>query len=116
MSTKREQKANIITEREKFIYNTYLRVHRTKQNKPFRYRKQFDDFQDNENYIHVKKLGAFFKKFSHIEPEVFFNAPYNLYPDDNSIYDLKFYAYKFFNKLFHFHLHLLFLLSLNRHG
>lgn len=92
MSTKREQKANIITEREKFIYNTYLRVHRTKQNKPFRYRKQFDDFQDNENYIHVKKLGAFFKKFSHIEPEVFFNAPYNLYPDDNSIYDLKFYA------------------------
>lgn len=92
MSTERKQETIIVTEREKYIYNTYLRVYRTKQNKPFRYRKQFDDFGDNENYVHVKKLGYFFNKFEHINPEIFFSAPYNLYPDDDTIYDLKFYA------------------------
>lgn len=93
MSEKREQVQKVeITGQEKYLYNTYLRIHRTKQGKPFRYRKQFDDFHNHESYIFVKKLGVFFRKFSHISIDKFLNAPYDLYPDEDAIYDLKFYA------------------------
>ena len=92
MSTPGNKKAEEITEQEKYIYNTYLRVHRSSQNKPFKYRKNFTDFKENESYVFIKRLGTFFKKFNHINIQSFFDAPYKLYPDDDSIYDLKFYS------------------------
>lgn len=85
-------KTKVVTEKEKYIYNTYLRVHRTKQNKPFKYRQNFDNFDETEHYVYIKRLGNFFNKFDHINVDKFFNAPYGLYPDDNTIYDLRFYA------------------------
>jgi len=87
MPEKRDKKREEITEHEKYIYNTYLRIYRTQQNKPFRYRKNFTDFTEHELYVFVKRLGNFFKKFKHINIDLFFKAPYELYPDDDSIYD-----------------------------
>ena len=80
-----------MTPLEKNIYNTYLKVSRTRSNKPYRFRKNFDSFEDNENYVYVKKLERFFIKFSHIKMEEFFNCPYEVHPD-NSAYDLRFYT------------------------
>ena len=76
---------------EKNIYNTYLRISRTRNNLPYKLRKDFNNFQDNENYVFVKRLGIFFNKFPHIRLEEFFNAPYEMYHDDD-IFDLKFYT------------------------
>lgn len=76
---------------EKNIYNTYLKVSRTRNNLPYRFRKNFDNFKDSEHYVSVKRLGIFFNKFPHIKLEDFFNAPYEVYLDDD-MFDLKFYT------------------------
>ena len=76
---------------DKNIYNTFLRISRTKQSLPFKYRKKFDDFEDTENYFFVKKLSLFFQKFPQINIDDFINAPYEIYPDHQDFYDLRFY-------------------------
>ena len=81
-----------MTHLDKSIYNTYLRVSRTKQNKPFRYRKNFDKFDDDPSFVFVKKLSLFFTKFPHIKLNDFFEAPYNVYLDNSPYYDLKYYT------------------------
>lgn len=81
-----------ITKQEQFIYNTYLRITRTKQNKPYKLRKDFTLFEESKHYIYVRRLGSFFKKFPHIQIDNFFNAPYELYPEEDTAYDLKFYT------------------------
>ena len=86
MSSNRKELPEI-TNQERYIYNTYLRVSRTKQNKPYKYRKDFKDFTNHDQYFFVKKLSLFFNKFSHISIDRFFTAPYELYPDDNTVYD-----------------------------
>jgi hypothetical protein len=80
-----------VTQLEKHIYNTYIKVSRSKHDKPYKYRKNFDAFEDNKNYIYVKKLHRFFKKFPHIKIEDFFNCPYEVYSDTDT-YDLRFYT------------------------
>lgn len=88
------------------IYNTYLKVSRTQKNKPFRYRKNFDDFDKEENYLPVLKLKNFFARNPQIKMEDFFLAPYYVFPDSkDSYYDLKFYnslqaikTYSLYNK------------------
>ena len=77
---------------EKLIYNTYLRISRTKQGLPFRYRKNFNNFEDDKNYVYVRRLYNFFKKFGHVNIEEFFLAPYYVYSDPEPHYDLKFYT------------------------
>ena len=79
-----------MTNYEKNIYNTYLRVTRTEQDKPFKYRKNFSNFEDTKNYIYIKKLSTFFKNYKHVDPELFFKAPFNIYPDAKN-YNLNFY-------------------------
>ena len=81
-----------MTEFEKSVYNTFLRVKRVEQNKPFRARKNFDKFEDGDDYPYVKKLGMFFNKFSHIKMINFFTAPYRVYTDSVEQFDLKFYT------------------------
>ena len=81
-----------MTEFEKYVYNTFLRVKRIEQNKPFRARKNFDKFEDSDDYPYVKKLGMFFNKFSHIKMNNFFTAPYRVYTDSVEQFDLKFYT------------------------
>lgn len=66
---------------EKNIYNTFLKVSRKVHNQPYSIRKNFDDI-DEHLYINIKKLAVFFQKFPNIDPEVFFYAPYKIY-DDN---------------------------------
>ena len=73
---------------EKLIYNNFLEVSKRINNKPLRYRKNFDNFSD-ENYVYINKLSIFFKKFNHINIKDFFEAPYFVYNDN--YYDLKFY-------------------------
>lgn len=75
---------------EQTIYNTYIKISRSKQNLPYRLRKDFSDFEDTEKYVYVKKLSMFFNKFPHIRIQEFFEAPYSVYPPGET-YDLRFY-------------------------
>ena len=77
-----------MTEKEKVIYNNFLEVSKKINNKPVRYRKNFDNFPD-ENYILITKLSRFFSKFNHLKVKDFFEAPYFVY--DENYFDLKFY-------------------------
>tara|TARA_A100000171_G_scaffold16901_1_gene15409 strand:- start:439 stop:1071 length:633 start_codon:yes stop_codon:yes gene_type:complete len=93
-----------MTEKEKIIYNNYLEVSKKINNKPVKYRKNFDNFPD-ENYILVNKLNAFFNKFQHLKIKDFFEAPYFVY--NENYFDLKFYlsqkaikAYTLYNDKF----------------
>ena len=81
-----------MTALEKNVYNTFLRISRSRQNKPFKLRKDFSKFQDTENYVYVKKIAMLLANHQHINIEDFFNAPYEVYPDDASRVDLKFYT------------------------
>jgi hypothetical protein len=92
-----------MTFQEKQIYNTFLKVSRSKNKLPFKYRKNFEDF-DAVKMMQVKKLAIFFKKFPHIKMEDYFFAPYSLYPDE-TYFDLNYYtslkatkSYTLFNK------------------
>jgi hypothetical protein len=93
-----------MTEKEKIIYNNFLEVSKKINNKPVKYRKNFDNFPD-ENYILVNKLNAFFNKFQHLKIKDFFEAPYFVY--NENYFDLKFYlsqkaikAYTLYNDKF----------------
>ena len=49
-----------MNEFEKQIYNTYIIVSRSINNKPFKVRKDFTDFEKKPEYLAVKKLAIFF--------------------------------------------------------
>lgn len=74
------------------IYNTWLRVIRTRAKKPFRPRTKWDDL--NPSYVlYLNQLAAFFGKHQHIDVECFFDAPYEVYVHDvNASYTLQFYT------------------------
>lgn len=89
---------------EKIIYNNFLEVSKKINNKPVKYRKNFDNFPD-KNYIIINKLSSFFKKFNHLKIKDFFEAPYFVY--NENYFDLKFYlspkaikAYTLYNDKF----------------
>lgn len=93
----------LITEFDKLIYNTFLRVSRSRNKKPFKLRKDFEKL-NNETFVAIKKVSNFLKRFPHIKVEDFFNAPYNVYPDEE-YFPLEYYyslkatkAYTLFNK------------------
>jgi len=71
----------LITEFEKYIYNTFLRISRSRNKQPFKLRKNFEKV-DNELYVSLKKVSSFLKRFPHIKIDDYFSAPYNLYPDE----------------------------------
>jgi hypothetical protein len=74
----------------KLLYNTYLRISRKKQNKPFKLRQNWDGFDESENYLLVLKLKNFFDRNEVVNIEDFFLAPYEVYPEE-SFYDLHYY-------------------------
>lgn len=74
----------------KNIYNTFLKIRAKYNNRPFRFRKNFDKF-DKVNEI--LKLKTIFEKYSHIDMELFFSAPYEIW-DTSTDYDLAFYTKK----------------------
>ena len=80
-----------MTELEKRIYNTHLAVSRSLRGKPFRKRSDFTDFENETNYRFVKKLSIFFTKYSDIDLNTYFIAPYKLY-SDVQYFDLSYFA------------------------
>jgi len=82
----------VISEHDKFVYNTFLRITRTRNNLPFKLRKNFEKV-NNETFVQIKKLSSFLKRFPHIKIDDFFNAPYELYPDE------KYFPIEYFTSL-----------------
>ncbi|MBC8416789.1 hypothetical protein H8E06_00485 [bacterium] len=80
-----------MTSQEKHIYNSYLRISRSRQNKPFKLRKDFSKFEDDKNYKYVIKLNNILNRNKSIQLEDFLNAPYEIYGGDEH-FDLKFYT------------------------
>jgi hypothetical protein len=79
-----------MTEFQQRIYNTWLRVTRTSQNKPFRLRKNFTSLNESTNTA-LLKLESFFLRNKTIAMDDFFVAPFKLY-DDTSNMPLSFYT------------------------
>ena len=79
----------MISDFEKVIYNKHLSIFKKNQNKPFSYRKNFDNL-DESTVFYLKKLSMFFSKFKNINVDSFFSAPYLVYKDEK-FFDLKFY-------------------------
>jgi len=75
----------------KHIYNTFLRISRKKQNKPFKLRSNFDSFENDQNYPYVVKLKNFFDRNFVVNIEDFFIAPYEIYQDE-TYFGLDFYV------------------------
>ena len=72
-----------ITDLEKLIYNKHLAVSRSLKNKPFKFKKDFSDILETDKHKHLKRLAVFLKKHPNVDLNVFFEAPYKLYPDVN---------------------------------
>lgn len=72
------------------IYNTYLRISRSKKNLPYKLRKNFSSIQNEEIYPCLLKLENFFKRNQYVNLNDFFEAPYLLY-EDESFFNLDFY-------------------------
>jgi hypothetical protein len=80
-----------MTENEKNIYNTYLAVSHKIKNRPFRLRKNFDKFDETQDYVYIKKIENIFKQLPQINREWYFEAPYKIY-EDQTYFDLKYFA------------------------
>lgn len=72
---------NHLTELEKLLFNKHLAVSRSERNKPFRIRKDFTDIANTDKHKFLKRLSVLFQKHPEINPDLFFKAPYKLYPD-----------------------------------
>ena len=79
-----------LTNTEKILYNTYLSTTRTARNKPFRYRKDFNNFDEKDAY-HLKRISNLLYKYTHIDPVEYFKAPFIINPNDEH-FGLDFYA------------------------
>ncbi len=75
---------------EKNIYNTYLRISRTARNKPFSYRKNFDNLEDSI-CVSLHRINILLQKYPHIDPEDYFLAPYKVYPNEE-YFEIEYFA------------------------
>lgn len=80
-----------MTEQERNIYNKHLIISKALRNKPFKRRVDFTEFEQDTRYLYIKKLAIFFSKYSDIDIDVYFTAPYKLYPD-TAYFDLQYFA------------------------
>lgn len=76
---------------EKHLYNTYLIITKSSQNKPFTLRKNFENFEVTKDYPYIRKLNSFFGRFPQIDPLTYFEAPFKIYPDEE-YFDLQFFT------------------------
>jgi hypothetical protein len=79
----------MITDFEKYIYNTHLKATRQHKNQPYKLRKDFDDL-DEKDKLCLKKLSSFFNKHKEISPNTFFSASYKIFSDETFL-DLSFF-------------------------
>jgi hypothetical protein len=68
-----------LSDKEKFIYNCYLKYSRW--GKPFTTRKDFSDL-DDDIIISIKKIFIFLSRYPHIKMEDYFKAPIELHPEE----------------------------------
>lgn len=80
-----------MTNLEQSIYNTWLAVTRSQQGKPFKLRKNWNNFTSNPDYLYIKKLAKMFNRYDNINIDDWFRAPYVVYPEKIQ-YDLKHYT------------------------
>lgn len=73
------------------IYNTYLRVFRKKQNKPFKRRIDFTNIQTEYFFKDLVRLKSFLDRNYTVNVEDFFASPYEVY-EDKSAYTLDYYT------------------------
>ena len=79
-----------MTQKEQYIYNCYLETSRKLNGQPFQYRKNFEGFEEKEEYAIVAKLAYFFDKFDNINIKDFFEAPYFVH--NEKLFDLKYFT------------------------
>jgi hypothetical protein len=72
------------------IYNTYLRISRSKKNLPYKLRKDFKNIQSEEIYPSLLRLENFFKRNQYVNLNDFFEAPFLIY-EDESFFNLNFF-------------------------
>lgn len=72
---------NQITDLEKFLFNKHLAISRSERNKPFKLKKDFTGLLDTEKHKFLKRISTLFIKHPEINSDIFFKAPYKLYPD-----------------------------------
>lgn len=81
----------MLSELEKQIYNKHLIVSRKTRNKPFKVKKDFANVLNTPIPKFLKRLATLFNKHPEIDINVFFEAPYRLYPDVQ-YFDLEYFA------------------------
>lgn len=79
----------MISEDVKHIYNSYLRSLARQQNRGFRNRKNFDNF-DDESVIACTQIKKILSTYPHINIDTFFEAPGMINPD--RFYTLQYYT------------------------
>jgi len=80
----------MVTDFDKYIYNTYLKVLRSNNNKPYKLRKDFSTLND-EAFVYLKKIVNFFNRNKEVKPEDFFSASFIVYKDSPFL-DLKHFS------------------------
>lgn len=67
-----------MTPKQQYIYNCYLEVSRTAVDKPYKLRKNFDDFEGKIEHLACVKLESFFNQHPNINIKDFFRASFTL--------------------------------------
>jgi hypothetical protein len=80
-----------LTELEKRLYNKHLAISRSLKNKPFSLRKDFCDIVNTEKHKFLFRIATLITKHPEIDIDLFFKAPYSLYPDVN-YFDLEYFS------------------------
>lgn len=82
-----------LTDRHKQIYNLYLKAYRVNNKQPFRAKQKFNDIEkDPVKLKQLDHLRILFEKYPAFCSDIFFNAPYKIYQDENPYHSLKFYT------------------------
>lgn len=82
---------SILTEKEQIIYNKHLICYRKIKGEPFKLRKDFSKM-DESIVAYLQKLSKFFNNYPNINIDDFFEAPYRVFEETDTYYDLEFYT------------------------
>jgi hypothetical protein len=90
----------MVTERQKRIYNVYLKESRRGQ--PYKLRKNFDKMDAHSCSV-LEKLDQFLSAYPNIEWSAYFSAPHKIYPDESK-YSLDFFITQKAKKAYALHM------------
>ena len=66
------------------LYNVYIRVSRSSRGKPFKYRKDFTDFDPSQT-VYLHRINNLLTRYKHITAEDYFTAAFELNKDEDHI-------------------------------